>query len=154
MTARATRNGENWHAGATIAPQPAPVVARTSGATTEAKFKSKQRGGNQGDQHAALCQQVRDYLELRGGWVLKVWGGPMMRAGCPDFLVCLRGLLVGVEVKTGAAVLSRVQQRERDALVAAGAVYVVVRDIEGLETALLEAGLIERRWMVRRKGEG
>jgi hypothetical protein len=32
-------------------------------------------------------------------WIFKVAGGPYQVAGVPDLLVCIRGLMVGLEVK-------------------------------------------------------
>jgi hypothetical protein len=34
-----------------------------------------------------------------GCWVVKIAGGPYQESGIPDLLVCVRGLLVGIEVK-------------------------------------------------------
>ena len=43
--------------------------------------------------------KVRKYLEERGAWVLKTWGGGMQRSGIPDLLVCLKGIFFGIELK-------------------------------------------------------
>lgn len=37
--------------------------------------------------------------EYPDAWVFKVHGGPYQRVGVPDLLVCVQGLLVGLEVK-------------------------------------------------------
>lgn len=94
--------------------------------------------------HAGLVRLVADYLAANGAWVYKVLGGLGSRPGCPDVLACRRGLMVAVEVKTGQGRLSPQQKRERDALLAAGAVYCECRRIEDLERTLIEAGLIPR----------
>ena len=100
------------------------------------------RGGNQGINHSALIACIRDYLAVQGAWQMKVLGGMGQRPGIPDVLACLRGRLIAVEVKTGAAVLSAAQQRERGALERAGALYIEARRIEDVEDLLVAAGLV------------
>ena len=94
-------------------------------------------GGNRTVAHNALVRLIVDYLTVQGAWVLKVAGGAYQRPGVPDILACLGGgRLVAVEVKTGSAVLSTAQQRERVALERAGAVFVEARSLEDLIEAL------------------
>lgn len=68
-------------------------------------------------------------------WILKVHGGPTQTAGVPDLLVCVRGQLIGLEVKCprpgetpdrarGRA--SRLQLAQLDKLRRAGAGAAVV----------------------------
>ena len=93
-------------------------------------------GGNRGIAHTALVRLITDYLEVQGAWVLKVAGGLGQRAGVPDLLSYLQGRLVAIEAKTGSAVLSTSQQRERVALERAGAVFVEARTLEDVVEAL------------------
>ena len=94
-------------------------------------------GGSRGVAHTALVRLITDYLKVQGAWVLKVAGGAYQRPGVPDILACLGGgRLVVVEVKTGSAVLSTAQQRERVALERAGAVFVEARSLEDVVDAL------------------
>ena len=46
---------------------------------------------------AAIIKTIR--RSWPDAWVVKIHGGPQQRAGLPDLLVCLRGTLVGLEVK-------------------------------------------------------
>jgi hypothetical protein len=118
------------------------------------------RSANHTVNHTALAGQVAEYLQLRGAWVLRVRGGLGQRRGVPDVLACFperrwiphtrgefidQGIFVAAEVKTGRGRLTRDQERERDALRKAGGVWVEVRRLDDLETALLEAGLITSR---------
>ena len=93
-------------------------------------------GGSRGVAHTALVRLITDYLEVQGAWVLKVAGGLGQRAGVPDLLSYLQGRLVAIEAKTGSAVLSTSQQRERVALERAGAVFVEARTLEDVVEAL------------------
>lgn len=105
------------------------------------------RGGNNSGNHNDLIASVRAYLTMRGAWQIKVLGGLGQRAGVPDILAAMRhpvhgfGVLVAVECKTGVAVLSPAQQRERAALGDVGAVYVLARCLEDVEDTLVAAGL-------------
>lgn len=99
------------------------------------------RGGNQAATHSALARAIVQYLGWAGAWVFRVHGGLGQRAGCPDILACLSGRLVGVEVKTGAAVLSPTQQAERSEIERAGGLFVEARSLEDVEQALVGAGL-------------
>jgi hypothetical protein len=112
------------------------------------------RGGNQGTAHSALVKAVQDYVSIRGGWCLKIWGNGMMRPGAPDVLAVLGGRMLGIECKTGSATLSLKQQLERDAIVRAGGLYVVVHEIEDLEDGLLAAGIVEHGILLVRRPSG
>jgi hypothetical protein len=84
---------------------------------------------------------------------LRIIGGLGQRKGSPDCVGVLAGRALCLEVKTGNAHLSAVQQHERDRWVDAGAVYCLVRSLDDLETALLDAGVIaERSLWPRREG--
>lgn len=105
------------------------------------------QGGNRSDQHSALVKFVMDYIELQGGWRMKVWGGPFQRTGIPDVIGVIGGRGISVEVKTGKAVLDDAQEKERKDLEAAGALYVLCRTPEDLMAAVEGAGLAIRARM-------
>jgi hypothetical protein len=96
--------------------------------------------------HQALVRFCTEYLAAQGAWWYKVHG-LLSRPGCPDILAGIRdsrtglAVLLAIEVKTGAARLSTVQQVERERLEAVGAVYLLIRAPEQLEQGLLAAGL-------------
>jgi hypothetical protein len=117
------------------------------------------RGGNHSETHTALLKACEDYLRLHGAWTFRVHGHLGQRVGVPDLLACLPtiggfwhvgrvGHLIAVEVKTGRGRLTAIQERERDALQQVYAVWVLVRRLEDLEDALLNAGLIAERAIV------
>lgn len=57
--------------------------------------------------------------------------------GSPDILACVNGRFVGVEVKRPrGGKLSKAQKAAQDALLHAGGIYLVVRDVSDLNTAL------------------
>ena len=119
------------------------------------------RGGNQSDAHSCLIASVRDYLKVRGAFVYKVWGNAFGKGGMPDSISALPVWLggrrvavwVAVECKTGSATLTKLQREVKAELEAAGVLYVVCRQLEDLEDALVDAGLVEyRALLVRRSG--
>ena len=103
------------------------------------------RGGVQNTAHQELVRFCTDYISSRGGWHYKAWGA-LSRAGCPDLVCCLPtpagGRFAGIEVKTGKAILNPAQEREREAILRSGGIFLTVRRPEDLEAGLLAAGLV------------
>lgn len=107
---------------------------------------------NRSGPHSQLRRTVIEYLRMRGAWTIAVMGGIGIRAGCPDILACLNGRMVACELKTGNATLRPNQLREREDLQRAGALWILVHDLEDVEDALYDAGLIpDRAIMVRKR---
>jgi hypothetical protein len=72
-----------------------------------------------------ITRSIREYLRLqRGVWYLKVMGGLGQRPGVPDLLLCYRGRFIGIEIKKEGGRLSNNQERERDAITAAGGLWI------------------------------
>jgi hypothetical protein len=114
-------------------------------------------GANRHAGHNDVLRCIQDYLRCIGAWQLKTVSQGFQRAGVPDLLACVptrhyemtqearrwrTHVLVAVEVKTGRfSRLSPAQSLERQALLDAGAVYVVAGDIDDLVDGLTAAGL-------------
>lgn len=43
--------------------------------------------------------KIKNYLEEKGYWYMKVWGGSGVKKGVPDILTCINGHFVSLEVK-------------------------------------------------------
>jgi len=115
------------------------------------------RGSDPHAAHTTLVQLITDYLRFLGAWQLVTVPQGVAREGVPDLLVCLptasfethperrryrRHLLIAVAVKTGRfGHLTAPQALEREALLAAGALFVEAHDIVDLLDALAAAGL-------------
>lgn len=118
---------------------------------------------NQGKAHTALLRDILATLGARPGVVMALnpcgkakymteggetfvtpYGWPM--PGGPDILVAMapHGRLVGLEGKTGGAVLSAEQRKVHAALKAVGVVVAVVHSVEEAARALEEARQEER----------
>lgn len=94
---------------------------------------------------AAIVTAIRKNYPT--AWIFKVVGGPFQMSGVPDLLVCVEGLLVGLEVKfqrpgeSRNAALSRVTQRQaaviRDIRAAGGTADAVLTPHEALSVIAL-----------------
>lgn len=61
---------------------------------------------------ARLQRKIQNALKLKYGhriFVFKIHGGPMMMAGLPDLIGCIRGLFFGIEVKMPGGIVSERQ---------------------------------------------
>lgn len=92
--------------------------------------------------HNAHVRTIADYLAVLGGWVFKVHGGMMQRPGVPDALCCLKGRLIAVEVKTGAATRTPAQRDEHERLERAGAISILAHSVDDVEDRLVAEGLV------------
>jgi hypothetical protein len=72
-------------------------------------------------------------------WYFKPQMAGLGRAGVPDFIACIRGRMLAVETKALGKRPTPLQQREIDAINAAGGVALVVDEgkLEALEKLLL-----------------
>jgi hypothetical protein len=98
---------------------------------------------------SAVLRACREYLALRGHFVVRINGGAFKTVGggwarcsdtpgTPDLMGCARdGRALAVEAKSAKGRLSERQKQFREAWVERGGIYVVARNIENLK----EAGL-------------
>ena len=77
-----------------------------------------------------LVQRIIKALRHEGAFVLKVHGGPYQVAGVPDLLCCVRGRLIGLEVKVGSNNATPLQEKTMADIRAAGGIAAVVRSVE------------------------
>jgi len=96
-------------------------------ATPEGKVKAKIR------------QWYKD--NLPGHWRVSVRGGPFGKAGCPDDILCWRGIFIAIEIKSDTGSLSALQSLALKQITGAGGVAAVVRgyDINRLEAIKTKA---------------
>lgn len=88
---------------------------------------------------------IIEYLRIRFGprfWHVKTLGGLGQRRGIPDFLICLDGYFVALEIKspTGKGRISNEQAYELSAIKEAGGLTAVVASWEDLENVLAGFG--------------
>lgn len=76
--------------------------------------------------------KVKDYLKSIGAWYYMPVSNGMGRVGCPDILVCYKGLFVAIETKAPGKVNNTTpnQDREIEGIRTADGIAVVVDDVE------------------------
>lgn len=89
-------------------------------------------------------KKVKEYLQSIGAWYYMPVSNGMGRVGCPDILVCYKGLFMAFETKAPGKIknVTANQQREIDGIQRANGLAHVVDDVEQVKS-LLET--IERK---------
>ncbi len=67
-----------------------------------------------------------------------------LRAGTPDFVLCWKGRLVGIELKAGRGRLSPPQREAHDAIALAGGVVTTCRTLNEVAAFLATLGVPSR----------
>src|SRR5689334_10031444 len=98
--------------------------------------------------HADVVSSCRFYLKVLGAFEVKIWGGPMQRAGLPDILACVKdkdghGRWVAVEAKVGRDKMRPAQLKVKAEIEAAGGIYINAKEggAVDVEARLVAEGL-------------
>lgn len=113
-----------------------------------------------------LSRAIKDAIKARGGYCIKIHGGPMTEAGTPDILACIPvhlyvvdtaasptlgtvvelhtvGLMVGIETKMPAGGNpTPIQEHRHGQIRAAGGVVIVARSVQDVTEALEALGCV------------
>jgi len=87
---------------------------------------------------AKVKKQIRAILERVGAYYSMPIGSGFGNAGTPDFLVCHRGLFIGIEAKAGRGKTTALQEHNLNRIMQAGGEALVVneKNIDKLEELL------------------
>jgi len=87
---------------------------------------------------AKVKKQIRAILERVGAYYSMPIGSGFGNAGTPDFLVCHRGLFIGIEAKAGRGKPTALQEHNLNRIMQAGGEALVVneKNINKLEELL------------------
>lgn len=77
-----------------------------------------------------IVQKMKKLIRSRGGWVVKVHGGPYQDKGTPDLLACYKGFFVSIEVKTSRGVTGPEQKAAQRGIIAAGGHALITHRVE------------------------
>ena len=77
-----------------------------------------------------IVQNIKKLIRSRGGWCVKIHGGPYQDAGTPDILACYRGRFIAVEVKTSRGVARPEQKITQRAITGSGG-YAIITHLIG-----------------------
>lgn len=77
-------------------------------------------------------KKVKEYLQSIGAWYYMPVSNGMGRSGCPDILVCYKGLFMAFETKAPGKIknVSANQEREIAAILSANGSAHVVDDVD------------------------
>ncbi len=112
-------------------------------------YRSSGSANDRAAPHTKLKRSIREYLLWHGAYIIDQMGGLGQRRGLADLTICLRGRFVCIEVKTGEAVLSTDQVKERGKAMEAGALFIEARSVDQVEDVLFDVGLIATRNLMR-----
>ncbi len=91
-------------------------------------------------------RKVKEYLQSIGAWYYMPVSNGMGRVGCPDILVCYKGLFMAFETKAPGKIknVTANQERELADIQSAYGLALVVDDVKQVEDAInakiIEAG--------------
>lgn len=77
-----------------------------------------------------IVQNIKKLIRSRGGWCVKIHGGPYQDAGTPDLLACYKGRFIAIEVKTARGVARPEQKATQRAITASGG-YAIITHLIG-----------------------
>jgi hypothetical protein len=77
-----------------------------------------------------IVQNIKKLIRSRGGWVVKIHGGPYQDAGTPDLLACYKGMFIAIEVKTSRGVVRPEQKAAQRAIAESGG-YALITHLIG-----------------------
>ena len=77
-----------------------------------------------------IVQNIKKLIRSRGGWCVKIHGGPYQDAGTPDILACYKGKFIAVEVKTSRGV-ARQEQKITQLAIAESGGYALITHLIG-----------------------
>ena len=92
-------------------------------------------------------KKVKEYLQSIGAWYYMPVSNGMGRVGCPDILVCHKGLFMAFETKAPGKIknVTANQEREITDIQRAYGLALVVDDVEQMKEAIhdkvIEAGI-------------
>lgn len=83
-------------------------------------------------------KKCKEYLKTIGAWYYMPVSNGMGRVGCPDILVCYKGLFMAFETKAPGKIknVTPNQQREITDILSANGLALVVDDVEQMKEAI------------------
>lgn len=85
---------------------------------------------------SALTKNILKKLRSKGGFWIKIHGGPFQILGIPDIIGCYRGRFCAFEVKRPGRDLTRIQAATIQAIKRAGGIALKITSFEEAEAIL------------------
>ena len=70
--------------------------------------------------------KIKKYLDSKGCWYVKYFANAFTRKGIPDILACVNGRFLAIEVKADRGKPSELQLYERDKIIEAGGIAMIL----------------------------
>lgn len=83
-----------------------------------------------------VVQNMKKLIRSRGGWCVKIHGGPYQDTGTPDILACYKGRFIAIEVKTSRGVTRPEQKITQRAITGSGGYALITHMIGDVADAL------------------
>ena len=74
-----------------------------------------------------ITKRIKDFLKSKDIWHVKYFANAFTSVGIPDILACVKGLFIGIEVKTDKGIVSEVQKYQGREIQKSGGKWFVVR---------------------------
>jgi len=89
--------------------------------------------------------KIKDYLESKNYWYMKVWGGSGVKKGVPDIITVINGYFVSMEVKRadGKGRITPVQKKNAEQIKLNNGIPVFISQLKTLE--IIENYLLHNR---------
>lgn len=91
-------------------------------------------------------------INMPGHWRVKPRGGPFGKAGCPDVLICWRGIFIAIEVKSEEGEVSALQMMNLKTIKIAGGISAVLRGYDKLRLNAIKNAALQKLYDERRRG--
>lgn len=83
-----------------------------------------------------IVQKIKKLIRSRGGWVVKVHGGPYQDKGTPDLLACYKGFFIAIEVKTPRGAPGPEQEQAQKEIITAGGRALITHQVREVADVL------------------
>lgn len=83
-----------------------------------------------------VVQKIKKLIRSRGGWCVKIHGGPYQDKGTPDILACYQGRFLAVEVKTPRGTPGPEQLVAQKQILGSGGVSLITHRVKEVGDAL------------------
>ena len=94
-------------------------------------------------QEQLIKKDIKTFISKIGGFWSMVQGGPYSKPGDPDMICCVKGLFVGIEVKTPTGVVSELQKQRGKEIEDAGGIWFIARSLEDVRNEFRRRSIAE-----------
>jgi hypothetical protein len=95
------------------------------------------KAGNEHSLREKVSEWLAGEMRARRLWYIKLAGSRYQRVGAPDYILCVEGRYLAIELKAPGELMNPAQTREREAIVLAGkGMHWVLTSLEAVKDAV------------------